>query len=175
MVFFSILKYSANSNLEISKCPNLSKILHQIKPHKVTIKVVYKYFTLFQFQLIILYSQFVLIFQHSFYKVVLFCLLMILCLLLTKHLHSSYILNAAFWTLSKSSAFSFVRELCQTTLDCSRILLIHIEHKCFSYLQLMMKTQQLFWVTAFLSLLLVRAECVRTNNVHGCEGGRSGH
>ena len=55
MVFFSFLKYSVNPNLEISKCPDLSKILHPIRPHKVTIKVVYKHFTLFQFQLIILY------------------------------------------------------------------------------------------------------------------------
>ena len=55
MVFFSLLKYPANSNLKISKCPDLSKILHPIRPHKVTIKVVYKNITLFQFQLIILY------------------------------------------------------------------------------------------------------------------------
>ena len=57
MVFFSFLKYSANSNLEISKCPNLSKILHPIRPHKVTIMVGYKHFTLFQFQWIILYMD----------------------------------------------------------------------------------------------------------------------
>ena len=55
MVIFSFLKYSSNSNLWISKCPDLIKILHLFRPHKVTIKVVYKHFTLFQFQLIILY------------------------------------------------------------------------------------------------------------------------
>ena len=31
--------------------------MHPIRPHKVTIKVVYKHFTLFQFQLIILYEH----------------------------------------------------------------------------------------------------------------------
>ena len=34
-IFFSFLKYSAISNLEISKCPNLSKILHPIRTHEM--------------------------------------------------------------------------------------------------------------------------------------------
>ena len=34
-LFFSFHKNSANSNLKISKCPNLSKLLHPTSPHKV--------------------------------------------------------------------------------------------------------------------------------------------